>query len=117
MFSRGLCYCAYTESTNRESGAHRNRTTVQIFQRLIPYNFALHSHFVKLYYLVELEMPLQNSLCNMEMIGFPANEAALRKIFQQMLETMKKLEFKIYEMHGGRFNLGSSAAVAKVMRL
>lgn len=60
-------------------------------------------------------MPLQNSLCNMELIGFPTNEAALRKIFQQMLETLKKLELKIYEMHGGRFNLGSSTAVAKVM--
>ncbi|XP_036322893.1 DNA polymerase theta isoform X2 [Rhagoletis pomonella] len=31
MFSRGLRYSAYTESTNRESGAHRLRTTVQIF--------------------------------------------------------------------------------------
>lgn len=60
-------------------------------------------------------MPLQTSLCNMELIGFPANEAALRKIFQQMLETMRKLELKIYEMHGGRFNLCSSSAVAKVI--
>uniref|UniRef100_A0A0K8V363 DNA polymerase theta n=2 Tax=Bactrocera latifrons TaxID=174628 RepID=A0A0K8V363_BACLA len=65
----------------------------------------------------ELQMPLQNSLCNMELIGFPANEAALRKIYQQMLETMKKLELKVYEMHGGRFNLGSSSAVAKVLGL
>ncbi|XP_011187693.2 DNA polymerase theta isoform X1 [Zeugodacus cucurbitae] len=65
----------------------------------------------------ELQMPLQNSLCNMELIGFPANEAALRKLFQQMLETMKKLELKIYEMHGGRFNLGSTSAVAKVLGL
>ncbi|XP_053947271.1 DNA polymerase theta isoform X1 [Anastrepha ludens] len=65
----------------------------------------------------ELEMPLQNSLCNMELFGFPANEAALRKVFQQMLEVMKKLELKIYEMHGGRFNLGSSSAVAKVVGL
>ncbi|XP_011203461.2 DNA polymerase theta isoform X1 [Bactrocera dorsalis] len=65
----------------------------------------------------ELQMPLQNSLCNMELIGFPANEAALRKIYQQMLETMKKLELKIYEMHGGRFNLGSSSAVAKILGL
>nr|XP_036224574.1 DNA polymerase theta isoform X3 [Bactrocera oleae] len=65
----------------------------------------------------ELQMPLQNSLCNMELIGFPTNEAALRKIFQQMLETLKKLELKIYEMHGGRFNLGSSTAVAKVLGL
>ncbi|CAD6992368.1 unnamed protein product [Ceratitis capitata] len=62
-------------------------------------------------------MPLQNSLCNMELIGFPANETALRKIFQQMVETMKKLELKIYEMHGGKFNLGSTSAVAKVLGL
>ncbi|XP_067619568.1 DNA polymerase theta isoform X2 [Eurosta solidaginis] len=65
----------------------------------------------------DLEMPLQSSLFNMELTGFPANEAALRNLFQLMLETMKKLELKIYEMHGGRFNLGSSAAVAKVVGL
>lgn len=62
----------------------------------------------------ELEMPLQLSLCNMEDIGFPTSSDALQKLFQQMVDTMKKLETKIYELHGSRFNLGSSSAVARV---
>ncbi|XP_075148990.1 DNA polymerase theta [Haematobia irritans] len=65
----------------------------------------------------ELEMPLQISLCNMEVIGFPASSDALHKLFQQMVDSMKKLEKKIYELHGSRFNLGSSQAVAKVLGL
>ncbi|XP_030556308.1 DNA polymerase theta [Drosophila novamexicana] len=65
----------------------------------------------------ELEMPIQMSLCNMECIGFPAQEQRLQRLFQQMLGTMKKLEVKIYELHGARFNLGSTQAVAKVLGL
>uniref|UniRef100_A0A1I8PUM1 DNA-directed DNA polymerase n=1 Tax=Stomoxys calcitrans TaxID=35570 RepID=A0A1I8PUM1_STOCA len=65
----------------------------------------------------ELEMPLQISLCNMEVIGFPASSDALHKLFQQMVDSMKKLETKIYELHGSRFNLGSSQAVARVLGL
>lgn len=52
----------------------------------------------------------------MELCGFPSNEAALRKVFQLMLEMIKKIELRIYELNGSRFNLGSAAAVAKVMR-
>lgn len=63
---------------------------------------------------LELEMPLQMSLCNMEDVGFPTSSEALHKLFQQMVDSMKKLETKIYEMHGSKFNLGSSSAVARV---
>lgn len=59
-------------------------------------------------------MPLQLSLCDMEIYGFPANEDSLRELFQQMMDAMKKLETKIYEAHGSRFNLGSTSAVARV---
>lgn len=59
-------------------------------------------------------MPLQISLCNMEDIGFPTSSEALHKLFQTMINTMKRLETKIYELHGSRFNLGSSSAVARV---
>ncbi|EDV94624.1 DNA polymerase theta [Drosophila grimshawi] len=65
----------------------------------------------------ELEMPIQISLCHMESIGFPAKGHRLQTLFQQMLATMKKLEAKIYELHGSRFNLGSTQAVAKVLGL
>lgn len=62
-------------------------------------------------------MPIQVSLCNMECMGFPAKEQRLQLLFQQMLGTMKKLESKIYELHGSRFNLGSSQSVGKVLGL
>ncbi|XP_068152426.1 DNA polymerase theta [Drosophila tropicalis] len=65
----------------------------------------------------DLEMPIQLSLCNMEFTGFPAKQESLQRLSQQMLSTMKKLEAKIYELHGSRFNLGSSQAVAKVLGL
>ncbi|KAI8130699.1 DNA polymerase theta [Lucilia cuprina] len=68
-------------------------------------------------FFTELEMPLQMSLCNMEDVGFPTSSEALHKLFQQMVDSMKKLETKIYEMHGSRFNLGSSSAVARVVGL
>lgn len=60
-------------------------------------------------------MPLQMSLVNMELEGFPTNSEALQKLYQHLVETMKRLEMKIYELHGTRFNLGSSAAVARVI--
>jgi len=62
-------------------------------------------------------MPIQMSLCHMEIVGFPTNEQRLQRIFQQMVAGMKKLELKIYEQHGSRFNLGSTQAVAKVLGL
>lgn len=62
-------------------------------------------------------MPIQLSLCHMECIGFPAKEHSLQRLFQQMLATMKRLESKIYELHGSRFSLGSTQAVAKVLGL
>ncbi|XP_073817747.1 DNA polymerase theta isoform X2 [Musca autumnalis] len=65
----------------------------------------------------ELEMPLQISLCNMEDVGFPTSSETLHKLFQQMVDAMKKLETKIYELHGSKFNLGSSSAVARVLGL
>ncbi|XP_017037902.1 DNA polymerase theta isoform X1 [Drosophila kikkawai] len=65
----------------------------------------------------EIEMPIQLSLCHMEVVGFPAKEQRLQRLFQHMVAVMKKLETKIYEQHGSRFNLGSTQAVAKVLGL
>lgn len=62
-------------------------------------------------------MPLQMSLCNMEHTGFATNSQALHKLFQQMVDAMKKVESKIYELHGSRFNLGSSSAVSRVTHI
>ncbi|KAH8258272.1 hypothetical protein KR038_009069 [Drosophila bunnanda] len=65
----------------------------------------------------DIEMPIQLSLCHMEAVGFPAKEQRLQRLFQHMVAVMKKLEGKIYEQHGSRFNLGSTQAVAKILGL
>uniref|UniRef100_A0A6P4FCY1 DNA polymerase theta n=1 Tax=Drosophila rhopaloa TaxID=1041015 RepID=A0A6P4FCY1_DRORH len=65
----------------------------------------------------DVEMPIQMSLCHMEFVGFPAMQQRLQRLFQQMVAVTKKLEVKIYEQHGSRFNLGSTQAVAKVLGL
>ncbi|XP_037904628.1 DNA polymerase theta [Hermetia illucens] len=65
----------------------------------------------------ELEMPVQISLWKMEVIGFPVNEVALGNLSKHILEVMKKLERKMYELHGSRFNLSSTSAVARVLGL
>ncbi|EDW42404.1 DNA polymerase theta [Drosophila sechellia] len=65
----------------------------------------------------DIEMPIQLTLCQMELVGFPAQKQRLQQLYQRMVAVMKKLETKIYEQHGSRFNLGSSQAVAKVLGL
>ncbi|ALC45469.1 mus308 [Drosophila busckii] len=65
----------------------------------------------------EVEMPIHLSLCHMECLGFPVKEHRLLRLYQQMLAMTKKLESKIYELHGSRFNLGSTQAVGKVLGL
>uniref|UniRef100_B3P470 DNA polymerase theta n=1 Tax=Drosophila erecta TaxID=7220 RepID=B3P470_DROER len=65
----------------------------------------------------DLEMPLQLTLCHMEFVGFPAQQQLLQQLYQKMVAVVRKLETKIFEQHGSRFNLGSSQAVAKVLGL
>lgn len=65
----------------------------------------------------DIEMPIQLTLCQMELVGFPAQKQRLQQLYQRMVAVMKKVETKIYEQHGSRFNLGSSQAVAKVLGL
>ncbi|XP_017084683.2 LOW QUALITY PROTEIN: DNA polymerase theta [Drosophila eugracilis] len=68
-------------------------------------------------FFTDVEMPIQMTLCHMEFVGFPVNEQRLQRVCQQMSASMKKLESKIYEQHGSRFNLGSTQAVGKVLGL
>ncbi|EDW97149.1 DNA polymerase theta [Drosophila yakuba] len=65
----------------------------------------------------DIEMPIQLTLCHMEFVGFPAQQQRLQQLYQKMVAVMRKLETKIYEQHGSRFNLGSSQTVAKVLGL
>lgn len=60
---------------------------------------------------------MQIALYKMEIFGFPTNHDSIRKLNQDMQSTMKKLENRIYEMNGSKFQLGSSSAVAKVLGL
>lgn len=62
-------------------------------------------------------MPMQIALYKMEMFGFPTSEESIRKLNQEMQSTLKRLEARIYEMNGSKFQLGSSSAVAKVLGL
>lgn len=60
-------------------------------------------------------MPLCLILAQMEVIGFPVKEHRLGNLISQIAGSMKKLEAKIFELNGSRFNINSSQAVAKVL--
>ncbi|CAO1305584.1 unnamed protein product [Diamesa hyperborea] len=64
-----------------------------------------------------LEMPIQLSLLNMELIGFPINEKKLYQKIQESTEILKKLELHIYRLAGQRFNITSTKEVAKILGL
>lgn len=61
-----------------------------------------------------MEMPIQHALFQMESVGFPVNQRLLSALSQDMSMCAKKLENKIYALHGRRFNITSSREVAKV---
>ncbi|XP_041447673.1 LOW QUALITY PROTEIN: DNA polymerase theta [Drosophila obscura] len=63
----------------------------------------------------EVEMPIQLVLCKMECVGFPAKQQRMSRLVKHMMETLKKLESKIYAVNGSYFNLGSTQAVATVL--
>ncbi|XP_017142193.2 DNA polymerase theta isoform X1 [Drosophila miranda] len=65
----------------------------------------------------EVEMPIQIVLCRMECVGFPAKHQRMGRLIKHMLDTLNKVEIKIYKMHGSKFNLGSTQAVANVLGL
>lgn len=62
----------------------------------------------------ENEMPIQRSLIQMELIGLAVNYNELRKTSDSIATLMQKLEQRIFQMHGKRFNISSSNEVAKV---
>ena len=62
-----------------------------------------------------LEMPIQLSLLNMELTGFPINEKKLYQKIQESTEILRKLELHIYRLAGQRFNISSTKEVAKIL--
>lgn len=60
-------------------------------------------------------MPIQRSLIRMELVGFPIDFDELAVISDLVIDLMQKLEQKIYQLHGKRFNIASTNDVAKVI--
>ncbi|SPP80381.1 DNA polymerase theta [Drosophila guanche] len=65
----------------------------------------------------DVEMPIQLVLCKMECYGFPAKQQRMTRLVKCMQDSLKKVEKKIFAMHGSYFNLGSTQAVANVLGL
>uniref|UniRef100_A0A1B0DMP4 DNA polymerase theta n=1 Tax=Phlebotomus papatasi TaxID=29031 RepID=A0A1B0DMP4_PHLPP len=63
----------------------------------------------------ELEMPIQISLFRMELTGFPVNSDEMEKFVEDCENLFGQLEKKIFTLHGKRFNIASSRAVANVL--
>lgn len=59
-------------------------------------------------------MPIQRTLIDMEIAGFPVDRQKLSKINSNLSEELKNLEKKIFKMHGRHFNISSPNEVAKV---
>lgn len=63
----------------------------------------------------EMEMPIQRTLFQMEVTGLPVDPTAMTTLGDDMDNLMRKIEKKIYQMNGRRFNIASSADVAQVL--
>lgn len=63
----------------------------------------------------EMEMPLITVLADMENIGIQIDTALLKKMSQEMKETVKKLEIDIYEMAGEEFNIKSTKQLSYIL--
>lgn len=66
-------------------------------------------------YYIEMEMPIQRTLFEMEVTGMAADPAAMTTLCDDIDQLMRKFEQKIYQLNGRRFNIASSADVAKVL--
>lgn len=64
-----------------------------------------------------MEMPIQGTLFEMEMTGLAVDPVAMTTLGDGLDNLMRKIEQKIYQINGRRFNIASSADVAKVLGL
>lgn len=62
-------------------------------------------------------MPVQLTLVKMETAGLSINSNDVISLSEELSECLIKLEKKIYQIHGRKFNLSSSVEVAKVLGL
>lgn len=62
-----------------------------------------------------LEMKIQVVLAKMELTGLPINVQKLQSSIEDATMLQRKLEQRIFELHGRKFNLSSSKEVSKVV--
>lgn len=62
-----------------------------------------------------MEMPIQQSLIAMEIAGMAVDSERLEQLAARMDDQMRRLEAQMYKTNGRRFNVASSAEVAKVL--
>lgn len=63
----------------------------------------------------EMEMPLAEVLCDMEISGIKVNGAKLKTLSVEMAKELKALEGKIYKGAGEEFNIASPKQLSKVL--
>ena len=63
----------------------------------------------------EIEMPLVPVLMRMELAGVALDEAALRKMSQELGEQVVELEKRVYQEVGHQFNVGSPQQLSQVL--
>lgn len=66
---------------------------------------------------LEMEMPIQHSLAQMEIVGLPITSDAMDRLTEQIEDLMKQLERQMFRVHGRRFNVASSIEVGKVLHM
>lgn len=64
-----------------------------------------------------MEMPIQKSLFHMEMIGMSLNHVILDNLRENISDHIERLEKEMFRLHGKRFSVNSTKAVAQVVRI
>jgi DNA polymerase I len=63
----------------------------------------------------EVEMPLVRVLADMELIGVKLDTSVLERMSKEMGETIARLESRIYELAGRRFNINSTQQLGQLL--
>lgn len=64
-----------------------------------------------------MEMPIQMSLLHMEQTGMALDRSRLDKLREEISEHIGELQNEIFRLHGKRFAVSSSRAVADALRI
>lgn len=65
----------------------------------------------------EMEMPIQRSLLHMELFGMALKSSVLNDIQLSISDHIERLENELFRLHGKRFAVSSSRAVAQALRI